>query len=279
VLQVAGRAYADTEGKNGGNIGAVVLDEEIVMIDTGIAHIITAKVRDFLSERFSLPIRKVVFTHSHSDHVFGAQAFETASLIGSMRMADSCHEALKHDWNLSEIREYASQTKDERPDFWTSVQNLQIRTPDILFTNEIVVGRPGDITVRHVGGHTADSSIVIVEPEHICFSGDLLFCGSFPYAGDPTASPDVWIKNLEVLQGAHYQQIIPGHGHVCGNDEVARHLDFFKSLRINVKKALKQGLSADQFIEKSMVPRYYTEGADRRVESTVNGWFKFYGKS
>ncbi len=149
----------------------------------------------------------------------------------------------------------------------------------MLFEDEIAIGRAGDIRIRHVGGHTADSSIVTVEPEHVCFSGDLLFCGTFPFAGDSTGNPDTWIKNLETLRKAHYKQIVPGHGSICGDDEIARHIDFFKSLRTNIKKALRQGISVEQFIEKGMIPKYYTEGADRRAKSTVDGWYKFYGKS
>jgi len=279
IRRVAGRTYADTDGKNGGNFGAVVLDEEVVVIDAGIAHTITKTARDWLSEQFGQPIKKVIFTHSHDDHVFGAQAFESASMIGSMRMGESCKEALKHEWTSSQIRKHADQAKDERPEYWASVQDLQIRTPDILFRDELIIGKFEDITVRLVGGHTADSSIVIVEPEHICFSGDLLFCRSFPYAGDPTCNPDSWIRNLEVLRDARYKHIIPGHGPVCEDEEVVRHVDFLRSLKASVKKALKQGVSVDRFLELGMMPKYYPEAADRRAEGALVQWYKFYGKS
>lgn len=278
MRQVAGRTYADTDGKNGGNFGAVVLDEEIVMIDAGIAHTITKITRDAISKQFGLPIRKVVFTHSHDDHVFGAQVFQNASIIGSIAMGESCRAALKQEWALLQIREYADQAKNQWPEYWASVQDLHIRTPDILFNDELVLGRADDIKVRPVGGHTADSSIVIVEPEHVCFSGDLLFCGRFPYAGDPTCNPDSWIRNLEALRDARYKRIIPGHGPVCGDEEVVRQLDFFRSLRSNIKRALKEGLSAEQFLERHMFPKYYPEAADRRVEGTIVRWHKFYAK-
>jgi len=276
---VTGRVYADTEGKNGGNFGAVVLDDQIVMIDSGIAHTITRKVRGQLVKEFGLPILKVAFTHHHSDHMFGAQAFEQASMIGSQAVSDCCREALKHDWTIKEIREYASQTKVERPDFWASVQDLTIKTPDILFTDRLTIGRANDIELKDVGGHTSGSSVVIVEPEHVVFSGDLLFCGTFPYAGDPTNDPAAWIAALEDLLTPDYVRIVPGHGPLCRNDEVVRHLDFFKSLRRNIKKALKQGISVDEFMEQGMIPEYYTEGADKRARSTVERWYGYYGKS
>lgn len=279
MQHVTGRVYADTEGKNGGNFGAVVLDDQIVMIDSGLAHTVTRKVRDQLVKESGLPILKVAFTHHHSDHVFGAQAFEQASLIASLAMGDCCREALKDDWILSEIRDYASQTKVDRPDFWVSVQDLRIRTPDILFTGTLTIGRANDMEVKHVGGHTSDSSIVIVEPEHVVFSGDLLFCGTFPYAGDPTNDPEAWIAALQGFLKPDYVRIVPGHGSVCGNDEVVRHLDFFKSLRRNIKRALKRGISVDEFMEQDMIPEYYTDGADKRARSTVERWYDYYGKS
>ncbi len=71
--------YVSDDGSNGGNHGAIVLDDEVVMIDSGMIHPKSADTKKFLESETGLPIHKLVFTHSHGDHVFGAQAFEPAT--------------------------------------------------------------------------------------------------------------------------------------------------------------------------------------------------------
>lgn len=274
--KVSDRIYADTDGKNGGNLGAVILDDEIAMIDSGMVHNLSRKVRQYVDDTFGLPILKLIITHSHSDHVFGAQAFDPASVIGSADMRKVCESNLSGQWKLDAIREYVKPIKNERPELWASLDDLEIRLPDIVFDNRLLLGRKKEMTVQLVGGHTIGSSIVVIEPEHIAFVGDLIFNGSFPYAGDPTCDPDRWIMGLERIMAAEYEQIIPGHGPVCGQDEIARHLDFLSTLRERVKHALVEGLLPEEFLEKNLLPDHYAEGADRRGSSTVERWFDFY---
>jgi len=276
LRKVRDRIYADTDGKNGGNLGAVVLDDEVVVVDSGMVHTLSRKVRQFVDDTFGLPILKLVITHSHSDHVFGAQAFDPTSIIGSMNMRRVCERNLSGQWKIDAIRDYVRPVKDERLEFWASLDDLEIRIPDIVFDNRLFIGREKDMTVQLVGGHTTGSSIVVIEPEHIAFVGDLIFNGSFPYAGDPTCDPDRWIMSLEGIKAAEYEQIIPGHGPVCGQDEIARHLDFLSTLRERIKHALLEGLTSEEFLEQDLLPEYYVEGADRRSSSTVEHWFGFY---
>ncbi len=276
LQKVSDRIYADTDGKNGGNLGAVILDDEVVMVDSGMVHNLSRKMHQYVDDTFGLPILKLVITHSHSDHVFGAQAFDPISIIGSANMRKICESNLSGQWKLDAIREYMKPVKDERPELWTSLDDLEIRLPDIVFDNRLILGRKQELTVQLVGGHTIGSSIVVIEPEHIAFVGDLIFNGSFPYAGDPTCDPDQWIIGLECIEAAEYEQIIPGHGSVCGQDEIARHLDFLSTLKERVKHALVEGLTPKKFLEKDLLPDHYAEGADRRGSSAVEHWFDFY---
>ncbi|MHA1934949.1 MAG: MBL fold metallo-hydrolase [Candidatus Thorarchaeota archaeon] len=211
LVNVVGKVHADVEGKNGGNFGAIILEDEIVVIDAGMIHPISKMIRENLEKEFNLPILKLVFTHYHSDHVFGAQAFEPVSLIGSASMRN-----LTDQWEPDTLKENYESYRDERPELWKAIQNLSIRLPDIVFTNKLAIGNESEVIIQHVGGHTAGSSTVVVEPENAIFVGDLIFSGVFPYGGDPTSNPDRWIMNLESIIAKDYEFIIPGHGPLCG---------------------------------------------------------------
>ena len=272
--KVTDRVYADVTGENGGNFGAIVLDEEIMMVDSGMMHLKSALAKEFLTSKFGLPINKILLTHHHSDHVLGAQAFEPMSFISSSLTREICEAALDGQWSEEELKAWGEESKESRPDLWESFQSVKVLIPDIAFDEELRFGE--DIVFRHIGGHTAGSSIVIVEPEQVLFIGDLLFHKSFPYAGDSTCDPDRWISGLEEILSDEYEAVIPGHGPICRSDGVIEQLEFLKEFRDLVKEAIEEGLTSKQFLDEKRTPDYYLEGAEHRVKMSVEHWFAHY---
>jgi cyclase len=269
--------FVDTDGTNGGNHGAIVLEDEVVMVDAGMIHPKSFEEKEFLVEETGLPILKLIFTHSHSDHVFGAQAFEPVSLIASAPMRQRCEDNLKGDWASETLKKNYSTMKDERPELWDAIQDLSIRLPDIVFKTHLFLGNNEEISVKLLGGHTAGSSTIISHPHQAIFVGDLIFSGQFPYGGDPTCDPDRWIMALEEVQELGLETIIPGHGPVCGMNELEVYIGALMDLRANVEDATSSGMSVSEFIEEGMIPQDIAEGSERFAERTLNHWFQFYG--
>ncbi|MHA1943678.1 MAG: MBL fold metallo-hydrolase [Candidatus Thorarchaeota archaeon] len=268
--------YVDTDGTNGGNYGAIVLEDEIVMIDSGMIHHMSREMKTNLEHEIGLPILKLVFTHSHGDHVFGAQAFEPVSLIASAPMRSRCEDNLRSVWKQDTLLNRYSETKRERPELWEAIQSLSIRLPDIVFKDQISLGNNREITVKLLGGHTSGSSIVISHPQKAIFVGDLIFSGQFPYGGDPTCDPDRWIMALEEVQAIDYETIIPGHGPVCGRSELEDYTQALKDLRAVVKDVITSGISKDEIIERDMIPLQLRIGVERFADVTLDHWFNFY---
>ncbi len=268
--------YADTDGLNGGNLGAIVLEDEIVMVDSGMIHQKSREMKTNLEHEIGLPILKLVFTHSHGDHVFGAQAFEPVSLIASAPMRRRCEDNLRSDWKHEVLLKKYSETKGERPELWEAIQSLSIRLPDIVFKDQVSLGNNQEITVKLLGGHTTGSSIVISHPQKAIFVGDLIFNGQFPYGGDPTCNPDIWIMALEEVRALDYETIIPGHGPVCGLDELEEYIQALKDLRDVVKNSIKTEISKDEIIDRNLIPPQLRTGIERFANVTLDHWFGFY---
>ena len=252
LKRIAERVYADTSGDNAGHYGAVVLGDEIVLVDSGLMHTKSLDVRKQLEQDHGLPINRMLLTHYHGDHIFGAQAFEPLTIISSPETKDICVENLKGRWRKETLLHDYSQVRNERPELWEALQDLKILVPSETFKNETTLGPKDDITMIHMGGHTAGSSIVVVEPEHVVFVGDLIFNRTFPYAGDPTCNPDKWIEALEEIVRRDFAEVIPGHGPLCEGSDVEDHLEFLRALRTSVKEALKDGVSEHEFIERAL---------------------------
>jgi cyclase len=269
--------FVDTDGTNGGNYGAIVLEDEIVMVDAGMIHTKSREAKEFLEKETGLPILKLILTHSHSDHVFGAQAFEPVSIIASVPMRQRCEENLNGEWELETLKKNYSTVKDERPEMWQALQDLSIRLPDVVFKTHIFLGNNEEISVKLLGGHTAGSSTIISHPHNAIFIGDLVFSGQFPYGGDPTCDPDRWIMALEEVLDLDLETIIPGHGPVFGPSELEEYMQALMDLRANVEDAITSGLTVSEFIEEELIPQYIAEGAEKFAERTLNHWFQFYG--
>ena len=269
--------YATDDGANGGNHGAIVLDNEIIMIDSGMIHPMSAETRKALESETGLLIRKLIFTHSHRDHVFCAQAFEPVEQICSGPMYRRCKANLEGEWTHEMLIQRYGPVKTDRPELWQAVQSLKIRLPDIVFEDTIRVGSNNEITVKLYGGHTSGSSVVISHEHNIVFIGDLIFNERFPYAGDPTCDPDKWILALEEIHAQEYDIIIPGHGPVCRQDELAEYVIALSELRDNVKHALRTGISIDSFVQREMVPEAISAGFERFGVASLQHWFSFYG--
>ncbi|MHA2302141.1 MAG: MBL fold metallo-hydrolase, partial [Candidatus Thorarchaeota archaeon] len=127
--KVSNRVYADVTGENGGNFGAIVLDDEILMVDSGMMHLKSSAAKEFLVNKFELPITKILLTHHHSDHVLGAQAFEPMSFISSSQTREICENALDSHWSDEELKAWAEEAKETRPELWESFQTLRILIP------------------------------------------------------------------------------------------------------------------------------------------------------
>jgi cyclase len=268
--------YVSTDGSNGGNHGAIVLEDEVVMVDAGMIHPKSRETKEFLENKTGKPILKLIFTHSHGDHVFGAQAFEPVSLIASLPMRERCEENLKTEWKPEALKERYAPMKDERPEMWNALQDLSIRLPDLVFKTHVFLGNNEEVSVKLLGGHTAGSSTVISHTHNLIFIGDLIFSGMFPYGGDPTCNPDRWIMALEEVLELGLETIVPGHGPVCGPEELENYIQALMDLRANVEDATSLDMTIEDFINEGMIPEAIQEGAERFADRTLDHWFKFY---
>ncbi|HKG20194.1 MAG TPA: MBL fold metallo-hydrolase, partial [Candidatus Limnocylindrales bacterium] len=69
------------------NIGVVVGDGGLLLVDTRVSHRQAEEIRDDIRSISSLPVTTVVNTHGHSDHAFGNHVFRPATIWGHERCA------------------------------------------------------------------------------------------------------------------------------------------------------------------------------------------------
>ena len=190
------------------NIGAILGDDGVLIVDTRISHRQADEILADLRELTPLPVRAVVNTHGHNDHAFGNHRFRPAPIWGHERCA-----RMVRDTGAAQLAKVA----EAIPELAADLAEVVLDPPDRTFDGDFMTldfdagGRR--IELRHLGrGHTDNDVVVIVPDADVLFAGDLVEADAPPYFGDgyPLDWPATVERMVEHVTGA----VVPGHGTV-----------------------------------------------------------------
>jgi cyclase len=184
-----------------------------------------------------LPIKFVVNTHYHIDHVAGNSLFQQN---GAVVFAQHNVRSWIHTENLKFFG------KDIKPEQRKMVETLG--APDAVYETGITLFLGARrIDVRVFPGHTGGDSVVFIPDANVVFTGDLFWRNTLPNLIDATTS--AWIPTLNSVTGAAPNATyVPGHGDVGTADDVKNFRDYLTFLREQVAPAVKQDKSGDDLV-------------------------------
>lgn len=219
------------------NAGFIVGDNGVAVVDT-LSYAEAA--RQFLAAirmQTTQPIRYVVDTHYHVDHVAGNGVFKDTGAIVMAQRKVRC-------WIHSENRHLYG--ADLTPSLKAMVDDL---VPPTTIYDSSVDWKLGSRTVqlRNMLGHTGADTVVVVPDAHVVFAGDLVWRNIAPNLVDASIGP--WITTLNTLLSTFPDAtFVPGHGDVATVVDVAAFRDYLVTLRDRVADVQKQGLSGDALV-------------------------------
>ena len=245
--------YAAISGRAGGNTGFVIGDNSVLVVDTFISQ---TPARDLLSEIrkiTNLPVKYVVNTHYHLDHVAGNAVFTEA---GATVIAHRNERAWVRTENLKFFQQNgATPTAEQR------AQVASLVEPQIVYDHILEVNL-GNRFVRIVyfPGHTGGDSVIYIPDANVVFAGDLGWNQRIPNLIDATTS--FWIETLDKIVALHPNAtFIPGHGDVATAQDMKTFRDYLATLRASVQKAQAAGQTGDaltQTVLADLKPKYGT---------------------
>jgi glyoxylase-like metal-dependent hydrolase (beta-lactamase superfamily II) len=230
-----GVASAANEGFNS-NAGFVVTPAGVVVIDAlgtpALGESLIAAIRGITKQ----PIKRLILTHYHADHYYGAVAFKRAGIeIWAHRAALPYLESGEPE------RRREQRAKDLFP--WIDERMPIVRADRWL--DEVTAFDLGGVAfeVRHVGpAHSPEDAIVVLPREGVVFSGDLLFAGRIPFVGD--ADSRLWLARIEDLLALRPRFIVTGHGAM--STDPARDLALTRDYLIYVRASM--GTAVENFV-------------------------------
>lgn len=266
--EVSDRVYANTEGETGGNVGIILLQKGIAAVDSQFP-VSGEDFRRSISTVSQKPVTHLLLTHYHGDHVFGAKAFEDCEIVAHRHLMEMIEENVKTVWAPDKLNDLIEETKKIRPERAPLYQGLRIVLPTKVFDTTYNLD---GVEMIHMGGHTAGSSIVYVRDDKVLFAGDLLFAGRFPWAGDTSADPDLWIQAYEKILAMDIDVIVPGHGHLSDKSEIKIQLEWFKKVRTMMKQLISEGASEEEIVNYENYPDFYMPDRPEWRENSLRRW-------
>jgi glyoxylase-like metal-dependent hydrolase (beta-lactamase superfamily II) len=205
------------------NIGAILGDDGVLVVDTRISHRQADEILADLRSLTDLPVRAVVNTHGHNDHAFGNHRFRPAPIWG--------HELA--------VRMIADEGDAQRRRVVAALPNLAEELAEIVFdppdrtfadSADITFDASGrEIRLRYLGrGHTDNDIVIVVPDADVLFAGDLLEANATPYFGD--AYPLEWPATVERLVELVTGAVVPGHGSVGDRAFAVRQMTEFRTI-------------------------------------------------
>ncbi len=225
------------EGLAGGNAGFVIGEDGVAVIDTFQDPRPAQAMLDEIRKLTPLPIRFVVNTHYHLDHVNGNDVFAAA---GATIVAHPAVRAWMRTENIKMLDPPVTPEKKAR------VQSLTL--PAVLYDGhvDLYLGSRR-IDVRYFPGHTGSDSVVWIPDAHVAFCGDMLWKDHIPNLIDASTKP--WVESLDAMQkdyaGATW---VPGHGDVASAQDVLVFRKYLADLRAAVRREQAAGKSGDALV-------------------------------
>ena len=199
-------AWLQPGGESGvSNAGVIVDDDGATIVDT---LMVRSQWEPFAAavKELGVPIRRIVLTHAHIDHVGGAKAFPHASVCASPMTSAVLDQTMPLDAYKAFMPAFEEEF-DELAELGTRPATHEIDTAAQLTPR---------VEVLPASGHTDGDLLALVADTDVCFAGDLCFFGVTPLAfqGDPAK----WAEMLDAVAELA-DTIVPGHGPIGGEAE------------------------------------------------------------
>ena len=253
-----------------GNIVAIIGKDAILVVDTGQFPSIARRVVDEIRALSPAPVRYVVNTHWHGDHLLANSVFKSAwpgarfvahphtieraaffytdyakrageRLPGVVADMKKRREAAK----LDDEKLWIDRTLDCVAHALKEIPEVAYLAPDTPMSDALEVDLGGvTAVVKHIGtGNTPGDLIVWVEADKLVATGDMIVA-PVPYAIGSDLEP--WTRTLAELRGLGARVIVPGHGPVMRDDGYIRDVDaLIASTRAQLAAMLAQGVSRE----------------------------------
>jgi cyclase len=230
-------AIAVPKSNAGSNSGFIIGNDGVIVVDTFVTADAAKALLAEIQKLTKLPIKFVVNTHYHLDHVAGNGVYAQtgAVIIGQKNL---------RGWINTENLKFFGPTP--KPEQKSMVEALV--APNLTYDSalELFIGSK-PVLVRYYPGHTGGDSVVISPEAQVVFTGDLFWRKTLPNLIDGTT--DKWAESDAKLASEFSNaKFVSGHGDVGTAEDVKDFEGYVNDLRAAIAQGIKNGQSGDALV-------------------------------
>lgn len=201
-----------------------------------------------ITRRFNQPVRYLVYSHDHADHISGGEVFADTAVIVAHANAKPVIVG------------------EQRP---TAV-------PQVAFSDRMTIELGGTVVeLSHVGRNHSDNSIVMRFPrERLLFAVDFIPVNSYAFRDLPDSYMPDWIESLRQVEGMDFDVLVPGHGPLGTKANVTMFREYLQDLRGEVMRHARAGKSLDEIKQLVTLPKYGAWGPKEWFPLNVEGMYR-----
>jgi glyoxylase-like metal-dependent hydrolase (beta-lactamase superfamily II) len=227
ITQLAGEVY---RFRNNNHYSIFAVTPEGIIATDPINAEAAQWLKAELQRRFGQPVKYVVYSHDHADHISGGEIFADTALVVA-------HENAK-----------SSILGERRP---TAV-------PQVTFSERMTIELGGTVLeLVYVGRNHSDNSVVMRFPkERLLFAVDFIPVEAMAFRDFPDAYIEEWIESLRRVELMDFDVLVPGHGPVGRKEHVRMFREYMEDLRGAVLQYAREGKSLEEVKSLIKLPKY-----------------------
>ncbi len=246
ITRIAGDLY---RFQNNFHYSVFLVTPEGIIVTDPINSEAATWLKGELAKRFSVPVKYLIYSHNHADHIAGGEVFaDTATVV-------------------AHVNAMAHIAGEGRP---TAI-------PDITFADRMTVAL-GDkrVELSYLGKNHSDDSIVMLFPdERAVYAVDFVTVDRLPYRDMPNSYLEDWIESLKRLEAMDFDILTPGHGKVGKRADAGAHRRYVEELRAEVLSRMQAGIPLEQIQAEVTMEAYKDWGAyDKWLKLNVAGMYR-----
>jgi glyoxylase-like metal-dependent hydrolase (beta-lactamase superfamily II) len=201
-----------------------------------------------IARRFNQPVRYLVYSHDHADHIAGGEVFADTAVVVA-------HENAK-----------AAIVGERRP---TAV-------PHVTFTDAMTIELGGTVVeLSYVGKNHSNNSIVMRFPrERLLFAVDFIPVNSYAFRDFPDAYMPDWIESPQRVEAMDFDVLVPGHGPLGNKASVTMFREYLQDLRAEVTRYAREGKSLDEIKQLVTLSKYAAWGPKEWFPLNIEGMYR-----
>lgn len=222
------------------NIGFIVGTDSVAVVDTGGSYKVGTALREAVKAVTDLPIRYVINTHIHPDHIFGNAAFtqDKPEFIGHHNLPGTL--SANHESLMRALQEVLGKE--------ATGSEIILPTKVVETALDIDLGNRKLLLQAWPKSHTTTDLTVLDQKTQTLWTGDLLFITKTPSLDGDLKG---WISVNERLKELAAKVTVPGHGDPTKdkNGMLDRQNTYLNLLLKDVREAIRNGVDMQKTID------------------------------